>query len=108
MKLLTQALLEQLPPLYATEGDPDPLVICKFFYPAFHWNWFATEYDGADLFFGVVAGDFVEMGYFSLNELKETRDKLGLPIERDLYFTPCHLSALTGKLRAEYGAHCLI
>ena len=38
MKLLTKALLKQLPPLGSTAEDPDPMVICKLFYPDFHWS----------------------------------------------------------------------
>lgn len=43
VKLLTKALLKQLPPLYATEGQSDPLIICKFFYPDFGWTWYVVE-----------------------------------------------------------------
>ena len=98
MKLLTKALLKQLPPLYATEDQEDPMVICKFFYPDFDWSWFAIEYDGEDVFFGLVDGFVAELGYFTRSELEANRDKLGLPIERDLYFSPCRLSELRAKL----------
>ena len=98
MKLLTKALLKQLPPLYATEDQEDPMVICKFFYPDFDWSWFAIEYDGEDVFFGLVDGFVAELGYFTRSELESTRGKLGLPIERDLYFSPCRLSELRAKL----------
>ena len=98
MKLLTKALLKQLPPLYATEDQEDPMVICKFFYPDFDWSWFAIEYDGEDVFFGLVDGFVAELGYFTRSELEGNRGKLGLPIERDLYFGPCRLSELRAKL----------
>jgi Protein of unknown function (DUF2958) len=94
MKLLTKALLKQLPPLYSQENEKDPLVICKFFYPDFSWTWYAIEFDGNDLFFGYVAGFECELGYFSLAELKANRGKWGLPIERDLYFSPTPLSEI--------------
>lgn len=97
MLLLTKALCKQLPPLYQTENEPDPLVVCKFFYPDFSWTWYATEFDGDDLFFGFVDGDFPELGYFRLSELTATRGKLGMPIERDRYFKPCRLSELRAK-----------
>lgn len=97
MMLLTKALRKQLPPLYATENEADPLVICKFFFPGW-WSWFATEFDGQDIFFGFVDGDFPELGYFSLKELTEVRDKLGLSIERDRHFQPCRLSELRKQL----------
>jgi hypothetical protein len=53
-----------------------------------------TEFDGEDLFFGLVQGLEEELGYFSLSELESVR-VLGLPVERDLYFTPKPLSELT-------------
>ena len=56
------------------------------------------EFDGKDTFFGLVDGFEVELGYFTLSELQRNRGKLGLPIERDLYFTPCRLSELRAKL----------
>ena len=96
MKLLTKELRKKLPPLGATANEQDPMVICKFFFPDSHWTWYAIEFDGEDIFFGYVVGDFPELGSFSLSELKCTRGKLGLPVERDLYFKPCRLSALMG------------
>lgn len=98
MKLLTKELLRQLPPLGATAATADPLVWAMFFYPDFGWTWYAIEFDGDDLFFGFVDGDFAELGYFRLSELVDVRGKLGLPIERERFFTPCRLSALRAKL----------
>ena len=69
MQLLTQELRRKLPPLRATSQEKDPMVICKFFFPDFHWTWYAIEFDGEDTFFGFVDGDFPELGYFSLSEL---------------------------------------
>ncbi len=97
MKLLTKELLKQLPPLYACENEQDPLVRAKFFYPDFSWTWYAIEFDGQDTFFGLVDGFDKELGYFSLKELQSNRGKLGLPIERDVYFEPCRLSTLMGR-----------
>lgn len=99
MMLITNALAKRLPPLYATENDADPTVQCKFFYPDFHWTWYGIEFDGEDLFFGFVDGDFPELGYFSLKELMATRGKWGLPIERDRSFEPCPLSVLRDKIK---------
>lgn len=98
MQLLTKALKKKLPPLYATEHEKDPLVICKFFFPDFAWTWYAIEFDGEDIFFGFVDGDFPELGYFSLSELLSTRGKLGLSIERDRHFKPCRLSELRKRI----------
>jgi Protein of unknown function (DUF2958) len=108
MKLLTKALLEKLPALYSQENNPDPMVVCKFFTPDAGWTWYAIEGSPVDangyydtdkekvdfLFFGLVSGIEVELGYFSLSELTSIRGKFGLPVERDRYFEPTRLSAI--------------
>ena len=53
MQLLTDELREQLPPLYSQENTKDPTIICKFFTPDSQWTWYALEFDGEDIFFGV-------------------------------------------------------
>lgn len=92
MMLLTKDILKQLPQLYSQENEPDPMVIVKFFYPDFSWTWYAIEFDGKDTFYGLVDGDEEELGYFNLSELMSNRGKLGLPVERDRFFTPRRLS----------------
>ena len=86
--LLTKAILKKLPPLYAMENKKaeDVPVVVKFFCPWGSWTWYATEFDGDDLFFGLVDGHVKEMGYFRLSELKSLRGPWGLGIERDMYF----------------------
>ncbi len=96
--LLPKSLRSALPPLGATEEERDPLVRAKFFYPDFSWSWYAIEFDGEDRFFGLVDGFERELGYFSLSELLENRGKLGMEIERDLYFTPCKVSTLLPRV----------
>lgn len=74
MELLPPELRAELPPLYAQEGNEDPKVYAKFFFPAGRWTWFVTEGEqkGDDfIFFGYTIGDFEEWGYFSLNELQK-------------------------------------
>lgn len=66
----------------------------KFFTPDSSWTWYATEFDGKDMFFGLVMGFEKELGYFSLSELQKVRGKLGLPIERDKFFEPTILEEL--------------
>jgi len=91
MKLLTKELERKLPPLYSTEKVeiPEKKLICKFFTPDSNWTWYATEYNPKErLFFGLVDGFDKEWGYFSLTELEAVRGKLGLPVERDRYFSP--------------------
>jgi Protein of unknown function (DUF2958) len=94
MKLLTAKIRAQLPVLYAQEKCSDAIVYVKFFTPDSNWTWYATEFDGEDLFFGLVQGFEEELGYFSLGELQEYRGALGIGIERDLDFKPTPLSLI--------------
>lgn len=73
----------------------------KFFTPDSSWTCYATEFDGEDIFYGLVVGLEIELGYFSLSELEETRGPLGLPIERDLQFEPRALSELMEEHKRE-------
>ena len=84
------------------------MVVCKFFTPDAGWTWYAIEGSPVDangyydtdkpkvdfLFFGLVDGLEVELGYFSLTELTSIRGRFGLPVERDRYFEPTKLSAI--------------
>jgi len=92
MKLLTEEIRKKLPPLGSQAENMDPTIIVKFFCPWNHWTWFAYEFDGEDIFFGYVKGDFNEIGSFSLSELESVRGPLGLGIERDIHFRPKPLS----------------
>ena len=108
MKLLTKELKAKIPVLYSQENEADPMVVCKFFDPSGSWTWYVLEgeekeYDyGSDvLFFGYVVGFEKELGYFTLHELETAKQGLtglkALPIERDIYFTPCRLSEVINK-----------
>ena len=95
MELLPDELRAVLPPIYTNEKlGMNAYAPVKFFTPAGGWTWYATEFDGDDAFFGLVSGFEIELGYFSLSELESVRGPLGLPIERDLYFTPQPLKTL--------------
>ena len=95
MHLLTNAIRRKLPPLYANEEQgTDSLAIVKFFTPDSSWTWYASEFDGDDLFFGLAVGFEPELGYFRLSELHSIRGKLGLPVERDRFFKPTPLREL--------------
>jgi hypothetical protein len=116
VKLLTKDLLKKLPVLYSQEDNPDPMVMCKFFTPDAGWTWYAIEGSPVDangyydtdkekvdfVFFGLVAGLEVELGYFSLSELKSIHGKYGLPVERDRYFQPTRLSAIKTLCRYDW------
>lgn len=94
-RLLPDEIAKTLPPLYANEKEGmNALARVKFFTPDSSWTWYATEFDGEDIFFGLVIGFERELGYFSLSELESVRGPLDLPIERDLYFQPTPLAQL--------------
>src|SRR5205823_4973798 len=93
MTLFPEEIRKQLPPLYSQEHEQDPIVSAKFFHPNSHWTWYAIEfYPNHGMFFGWVYGDYPELGYFSLTELEEVKDQLGIGVERDAHFTPMRLS----------------
>jgi hypothetical protein len=95
MDLLPGHLRAVLPPLYANEAQGLKAVApVKFFTPDSGWTWYASEFDGEDVFFGLVSGFEIELGYFTLAELERVRGPLGLPIERDLWFEPQSLGEL--------------
>lgn len=92
MQLLTKEIRERLPELGATQHMRDPEAQVKFFTPWSNWTWYGVEYDGEDIFFGLVQGFEEELGYFSLNEIESARGPFGLRIERDIGFKPTRLS----------------
>ena len=84
--------LDQLPAFYTTEHLPFKEKIIYFHFFIGGCDWYAVEFDpGSQTFFGFVIlnGDLdsAEWGYFSLEELDQTKTKF-LEIDRDLYFTP--------------------
>ncbi len=106
MELLTPELRAGLPKLYAQEKNKDPIVHVKFFTPDSSWTWFVTEGQAQEddfIFFGYVIGHFKEWGYLSLNDLSSTQGPLGLPIERDLHFTPAPISEVLKREGHEQG-----
>ena len=99
--MLPPEIKEQLPGLYSGEEyGLEAKSLVKFFTPDSNWTWYASEFDGEDIFFGLVSGFEVELGYFSYSELKSVRGPMGLPIERDLHFQPLSLQELM-KLHRE-------
>ena len=99
---MTAEIRKNLPGLYANEAlGLSALAMVKFFTPDSNWQWYASEFDGEDVFFGLVIGHFVELGYFSLAELRSVRGPLGLPVERALDFKATPLE----DLREHYKQH---
>ncbi len=95
MKMLTKELRDKLPALGSQEKKGlKAEVVVKFFTPWSNWTWYATEFDGEDTFFGLVDGEFKELGYFTLSELESARGPMGLKIERDMHYNPQTLEQL--------------
>ncbi len=108
-ELLDAESRARLPELYSGEEKGlDAIAHVKFFTPDSNWSWYASEGSSVDkdgyydtdkpkvdfIFFGLVSGHEIELGYFSLSELEAARGPLGLPIERDLHFEPRTLREL--------------
>lgn len=99
---ITEEIKKNLPPLYSSENEEDPMILYKFFDPTGFYTWYVIEgerqEDGDILFYGYVTGHFGESGYFKLSELKNAKNGItgiqAVPIERDLYFKPCRLSTV--------------
>jgi len=90
-RLLPDSMWNALPALYSQEEEGlKALAQVKFFSIQSNWTWYASEFDGEDVFFGLVIGFEVELGYFSLSEL----ESVGILIERDEHFEPKSLHDL--------------
>ena len=87
----TKKQLEKIPKLYETEETPlgDKIVYMHFF--ILGCDWYITEFDGEDIFFGYVIlncdSDNAEWGYISQKELKELSIN-GIEIDREIHWKP--------------------
>ena len=111
MKLLTDELLVKLqaqdpyhPSGPGRELPAEELIVhLKLFTPDSFFTWYAVsasqdEKSGDVQFFGYVDGIYPELGYFWLSELESLRGPAGLPIERDLYWTPRSLADIMHEI----------
>lgn len=68
----------------------DHVPVVKFFDPAGAATWLITEVvpNEPDRLFGLcdLGMGYPELGYVSFSELKSVRNRLGIPLERDLFF----------------------
>lgn len=99
MDLLTPELRERLlangrtqAAVRGTDREIDLEPVVKFFTPDAGATWLLTEIDpdDSDIAFGLcdLGVGYPELGSVSLTELADIRGALGLPVERDLWFTP--------------------
>ena len=95
MKLINKKIKNIIPKLHEQDSKGfNAIAYVKFFTPDSSWTWYATEFDGVDIFFGLVDGLEKEFGYFSLTELQSVHGPLGMKIERDMYFKPTKVKEL--------------
>ena len=96
MKLLTQELINKIPPLYGQDGKgSNALAFVKLFTPDSDFTWYITELDPEEgLCFGLIVGFEKELDYFSLNEIEQIKGPMGLEVERDVSFQPTKLKNL--------------
>lgn len=102
MKLMTKEIEKKAQKQYSQGSDMNQKVVAKFFDPTGSWTWYLMNQDPNDpaYLWGIVKGDEIEVGSFSLSELSSYRGSLGLGIERDLYFTPESAKEIWDKLNA--------
>ena len=114
MKLLTKSIHEQLlrngsiRDALAQDGraEADFIPVVKLFTPDAGCTWLLTELDPTepDIAFGLcdLGMGCPELGSVRISELESVRGKLGLPVERDRYFTASH--TLSVYARAAWNA----
>jgi len=90
MPLLDDQLRGRLPPLYAQEAEPEPMVYAKFYLPgdpARAWYVFEGQPEGQDyVFFGFVSGRESEFAQFRLSDLEAMCSLIGQEVQRDQTF----------------------
>lgn len=98
-KLIPSTLLSDIPDLFSTKGETNPICYVKLFTPDSHWTWYIIELSKTDTktCYGYVQGLESELGYFSLEELEYIHGPLGLAIERDIWFEPTAFGTLKQK-----------
>ena len=93
--LIPKEILNNIPNLYETEDEKDPLCHIKLFTPDANFIWYIIESSiDEDICYCYTVGIESELGYISLMELKIIRGSLNLPIEMDLSFKPTKLSII--------------
>ena len=90
MKLLTKIIKEKMIKNHNDQdGTKDFKAVLKLFDPTGSSTWYLSELDPeTNIAFGLCDMGYPELGYVSLDELSTLKVKMGLGIERDLYFIP--------------------
>ena len=102
MKLITKEIAQKLQAQYPHGNDLDvQKVIAKLFDPCSQWTFFLLNQnpENPDYIWAIVRGVELEIGSVSLKELEEIKNVLGLPLERDKYFSEAPAVEVYDKLR---------
>ena len=96
---MTKEIKEQATKQYDKGSDMEQMVVAKYFDAMGDWKWFLMNMDkDEDYCWGIVEGNEVEMGSFSMRELEGIKRPFGLGIERDLHFKPMRAKDVWDRL----------
>jgi hypothetical protein len=103
----------RIPGMHATDTIPlfERKAVIKFYHPYTDWKWYGIEYNGFGTFFGLIIGEYVEFGYFSVEELNDIVIERET-IARDPTFKPTKIEHLilnasgVGRSRIPRFARC--
>ena len=100
MKLMTKSIEKQAQKQYKLGSNLSQMVVAKFFNPSGSWCWYLMNQDpeDPDYLWGIIKGNDIEMGSFSLSELKNYRGAFYCGIERDRFFKPTTAKKIWGDL----------
>jgi hypothetical protein len=108
MKLLTKEILKKATAQYELGSElEDQMIIAKFFDPVGSWSWYLMNIDPKDndYAWGIVKGNYVEMGSWLMSELETLERYLGFTIERDLSYEPKNAKDEYDRLKKEEPVH---
>lgn len=84
---------DSLPSTREAGDNLDAIARVKLFDPNSSWTWYLAGYDpDTRIAWGLVDGFDHEYGSIDMAELTAVRGRLGLPVERDLYWQPRRLT----------------
>lgn len=91
---------DKLPTVANLRDDDLAEARVKLFDPTSAWTWYIAAYNPETRqAYGIVVGHEVEEGYVDMSELVAFRGGFGLPIERDLHYTPETFRAIKQRER---------
>ena len=87
MKLLTKAIEKKLRANKDKHMVMDKKPVVKLFNPTGAGTWWLWSMDDDDILFGVCEINCRELGNVALEEITSFKGRMGLPIERDMYYS---------------------